>query len=194
MRSSPPTLPGVRRVELGVSIVIFLSAWDGSPCQKSLGSAVCVLPPWPKWPHRHTAPRLHTALIHIPGPNLPGSVSTQPHRCPAPHWTFLALRSSLPCLSTPPSPAPRAHTVMAAEWVSLHGSLETGPPFLLVPAVPGAWVPLPTSKHVVSWGSRGRGSRWLPRWLVAFPPLSLSLLLSPSLGLPCSLRCYRSHR
>lgn len=146
-----------------------------------------------------------------------GPTGTPPPACTQPSYTSLALtfqarsapspiaarpltgpssRSAPPSPASPPppSPAPRAHTVMAAEWVSLHGSLETGPPFLLVPAVPGAWVPLPTSKHVVSWGSRGRGSRWLPRWLVAFPPLSLSLLLSPSLGLPCSLRCYRSHR
>lgn len=37
-------------------------------------------------------------------------------------------------------------------------------------------------------GSRGRGSKWLPRWLVASPPLSSSVSPS-SLCSPCSFSC-----
>ena len=72
------------------------------------------------------------------------------------------------------------HTVMAAEWVSLHRSLETGPPFLLVPAGPGAWVPRPTSKHVVSWGSSGEGFKMAAKMAGC---LSASLSFSASLSL-----------
>lgn len=124
-----------------------------------------------KWPHRRTAPARtqpsHASLaLTFQSRSAPSPIPARPLAGPS-------SRSAPPS----PSPAPRARTVMAAEWVSLRRSLETGPPFLLVPAGPGAWVPLPTSTHVVSWGSRGRGSRWLPRWLVAFPPLFLCLSL-----------------
>lgn len=137
-------------------------------------AALCVPRRGQKVAPQARRPRPHTALTRIPGPNLPVSVSAQPHPCPAPLWTFLAVRSSLPH-----PPPPRAHT---QSWQ------PSGCPSVAAlrqgPFPPGSCrtrgLGLPA--HIQTCGELGSrgGSRWLPRWLVAFPPLSFSASLSLS--------------
>lgn len=118
--------------------------------------------------HLKTAPSLHTAPKHIPVPGLTVSVSTQPHPCPAPPYTFVVHFSA-----TPPPPESWQLSGCPCIPVLRQGLLSS---WLLQDPGPGFVCPHPNMW--CSGGSRGRGSKWLPRWLVASTPLSLSLPLS----------------
>lgn len=134
--------------------------------------------------HVKTAPCLHSP------PRTAQSLPVQARSAPSPILVqHLNLRSW--AMTTAPLDPPRPWQPRGCPVIPV---LRQGPLSSWLLQDPESGFVCPHPNMWCAWGSRGRGSKWLPRWLVASPPFSVCFSFSLSLFcLLWSLSCYRSH-